>query len=69
MRLLKCHNWRTLSPIMPIIFLLITSAYTIVICLVFKGFTLLLSIGYLVIYLLFVIVVAVQSAQQKDDIK
>ena len=24
MRLLKCHNWRTLSPIMPIIFLLIT---------------------------------------------
>jgi Ca2+/Na+ antiporter len=51
------------------IFLLITSAYTLVILLVFKGFSLLIASGYLIIYVIFVIVVGIQASMHKSEVR
>jgi Ca2+/Na+ antiporter len=51
------------------VFIMLTSVYTLVIMLVFEGFTLMNSAGFLVIYVLFVIVVIIQARMNQMDIK
>lgn len=44
------------------IFILLTSVYTLIIIFVFEGFTIPVACGYIIIYVIFVIVVGVQAA-------
>jgi len=50
-------------------FIMLTSVYTLVIMLVFEGFTMMNSAGFIVIYVLFVIVVVIQARMNQMDIK
>lgn len=51
------------------IFIILTSVYTLIVMLVFKGFTIPISAGYLVIYVIFVITVVIQARMNRDDVK
>ena len=51
------------------IFLLVTAIYVLMIVFIVRKYTMVLAVGHLILYLLFVIAVVVQSAMQAKEVK